>query len=306
MSDKTHLQRYHPSILVWTQEEELYLHCIQNSCEELSNLYLAEFRKLRNIQAKIKIPVIIIGSFTGITSFGTETFPKFAQKWVSVGVGIITIGIAILNTIESYFKIGENANSAINTSNALQQLREDINKELSLPEPDRQAPGLTFLRDSYTRYQQILNQAPILNEGTVYYINALSAPRLNFLIRRTETKFKPKGTTHQPSPRESTDTTLSESLSNTIVSKRPTPMMSLELVKSPFALEIENHLNKVAPVTTQAFLPIQEEAKQPPSENVPLSTAHPPSTGDIRSYALSDMDSGGEDEKVDLKNHKKP
>lgn len=186
-------QRYDTSAMTWTQEEELYLHSIQLSCEQLSNIYLVNFRKLRSIQAKIKIPIIIVGSFTGITSFGTETFPQSSQKWVSIGVGIITIIIAVLNTIESYFKIGENANAAINTTNALQQLREDINKELSLPPLDRQAPGLTFLRDCYTRYQQIMSQAPVLEQGDVYYVAALAASKLNTIIKKNEAKYAPSG-----------------------------------------------------------------------------------------------------------------
>lgn len=176
--------------MIWTEEEELYLQSIQDSCEKLSAVYLAGYKRLHRIQAKIKIPVIIIGSFTGITSFGAETFPKYAQKWVSVGVGVVTIGIAILNTIESYFKISENCNAAINTTNALQQLREDINKELSLPTNDRQAPGLTFLRDIYTRYQQILSQAPMLDDGSISYINALAAPRLNSIIRKNIVSYE--------------------------------------------------------------------------------------------------------------------
>lgn len=173
----------------WNQDEEIYLHSIQKSCESLSNQYLDKHRKWRLLQAKIKIPVIVIGSFTGITSFGTETFPLESQKWISVGVGVITVGIAILNTIESYFKIGESANAALNASNALQQLREDINKELSIPEEDRQSPGITFLRDCFTRYQQILNQAPTLDHGKVNYIDALITNKINVMIKRNNKRY---------------------------------------------------------------------------------------------------------------------
>lgn len=174
----------------WIADEEIYLHSIQKSCETLSNEYLKKHRKWMGLQARIKIPVIVIGSFTGITSFGTETFPQNSQKWISVGVGIITVAIAILNTIESYFKIGENANAAITASNALQQLREDINKELSIPEEDRQSPGVTFLRDCFTRYQQILSQAPTLDEGNVYYIDALVNNKINVMIKRNDKKLR--------------------------------------------------------------------------------------------------------------------
>ena len=202
-------QRYDASVMSWTQEEEIYLHSIQLSSEELSNTYLNTFRRLRNIQAKIKIPIIIVGSFTGITSFGTDTFPQKAQKWVSIGVGIISIVIAVLNTIESYFKIGENANAAINTTNALQQLREDINKELSLPAIDRQAPGLTFLRDCYTRYQQIISQAPILNDGGVFYVAALASSKLNSIIKKNEAQYIDPPTSANSPARKSYETGLS-------------------------------------------------------------------------------------------------
>lgn len=173
----------------WLPEEEIYLYSIQNSCEKLSKLYLSNYHTLRAVQAKIKIPIIIVGSFTGITSFGTETFPQYAQKWVSVGVGVVSICIAILNSIESYLKIGESANASINTSSALQQLREDINKELALPIECRQTTGLTTLRDCYTRYQQILSQAPILDGGEILYIDSIATPKIEHMIKVNNRKY---------------------------------------------------------------------------------------------------------------------
>lgn len=180
------------SINVWVPDEEIYLNSILVSCEKLSNDYLVQYRKWKFVQASIKIPVIIVGSFTGITSFGTETFPLDAQKWISIGVGIITVGIAILNTIESYFKVGENANSSLNTSVAFQQLREDINKELSIPEDDRSAPGVTFLRDVFTRYQQIISQAPTLDDGAVTYIDKVIQKKINVMIKKNDNMYNKK------------------------------------------------------------------------------------------------------------------
>jgi hypothetical protein len=175
--------------MAWLPEEEMYLHSIQKSAESLAAIYMSEFRHLRTVQAKFKIPIIIVGSFTGVTSFGTEIFPKGAQKWIAVGVGVVSICIAILNSIESYLKIGESANAAINTSNALQQLREDINKELSLPIEDREAAGITVLRDCYTRYQQIVSQAPPLDQTKLYYIEALAAPKIELMIQKNASKI---------------------------------------------------------------------------------------------------------------------
>lgn len=172
---------------VWLPEEEIYLHSIQQSCEHLSKLYLAKYKACKSLQTKLKLPAIIVGSFTGIASFGSDSFPPNSQKYVSISVGIITIGIAILNTIESYLKVGENTNSAITAASALQQLREDIHRELSLPISDRIDSGIVFLRDIYTRYVQILTQAPILeNEENMSYIkNNLMSRKINLLINNS-------------------------------------------------------------------------------------------------------------------------
>lgn len=228
----------------WNIEEEVYLHCIQTSCEQLSNLYLEKFRRWRRIQAKIKIPIIVVGSFTGITSFGSETFPKYAQKWVSVGVGIVTIGIAVLNTIESYFKIGESANAAINTSNAFQQLREDINRELSIPPEGRSANGLTVLRDSYTRYHQILNQAPVLDEGDVFYIPAVVSPRLEKIMKNTMMKYQePDEDTTSTKTQESKISRFFKSKRFTSEDIRETPALTIERSISPSMMERNNSLD---------------------------------------------------------------
>jgi hypothetical protein len=152
----------------WLKEEELYLRTIANICIRLSKSYHIVHFKKKKTQTKLKIPAIIIGSFTGVASFGTSTFPKEAQRWVSVVVGLVNIGIAVLNTLDTFFKIGEDMNSAKATSEQLRKLAEDIEKELCLPEEDRPTSGIQFLRDTYTRYQQILGNAPMLTEYISY------------------------------------------------------------------------------------------------------------------------------------------
>jgi|UniRef100_A0A6C0BGQ6 hypothetical protein len=172
---------------VWLQDEEIYLHSIQKSCEHLSHLYLKKYKQCKSLQTGLKLPAIIIGSFTGITSFGTDSFPKNGQKFVSIAVGIVSICIAILNTIESYLKVGENTNSAMTAATSLQKLREDINRELSLPVSDRCDNGIVFLRDIYTRYQQILTSAPILDsQENMAYIDTTITQKINAVIRSFE------------------------------------------------------------------------------------------------------------------------
>lgn len=187
---------------VWLPDEEIYLHSIQQSCEHLSKLYLAKYKSCKSLQTRLKLPAIIVGSFTGIASFGSDSFPPNSQKYVSITVGIITIGIAILNTIESYLKVGENTNSAISAATALQQVREDIHRELSLPVSDRIDSGIVFLRDIYTRYVQVITQAPVLeNEENLAYVkNNLMSRKINMLIKSSPYNAGRTSESSHPSP----------------------------------------------------------------------------------------------------------
>ena len=180
------------SIPVWVPDEEIYLHSILKSCENLSKLYLQHYKKCNLLQGQLKLPAIIIGAFTGIASIGGTAFSTDAQKYISFSVGVITICISILNTVESYLKPGENTNSSKTAALGFQQLREDINKELCLPVADRSVSGIIFLRDSYTRYIQIVAQAPILeNEENVAYVDTLISRKINDMINARELRPQP-------------------------------------------------------------------------------------------------------------------
>lgn len=144
----------------WLPEEEVYLRDVSKLCQELSAKYKRYYELYKNRQAKFKIPSIIISSVTGLTSFGTSNFPEKYQKWVSIAVGASSLFIALLNSIESYMKIGETMSGCLQTSISLQKLKEFIDIELSLPLDDRSTQGILFLRDCYSKYEKILDLSP--------------------------------------------------------------------------------------------------------------------------------------------------
>lgn len=144
----------------WLPEEEVYLRDLSKLCQELSSKYKRYYELYKTRQAKFKIPSIIISSITGLTSFGTSNFPEKYQKWVSISVGASSLFIALLNSIESYMKIGETMSGCLQTSISLQKLKEFIDIELSLPLDDRSTQGILFLRDCYSKYEKILDLAP--------------------------------------------------------------------------------------------------------------------------------------------------
>jgi hypothetical protein len=144
----------------WLHDEEVYLRDLSNLCEMLSSKFKRYYEIYKKKQARFKIPAIIISSITGLTSLGTSTFPQESQQWIAIGVGATSLFIAILNSIESYMKIGETMSGCLQASMSLQKLKESIDLELAVPADDRNDPGIIFLRECYSKYEKIIELAP--------------------------------------------------------------------------------------------------------------------------------------------------
>lgn len=152
--------------MLWYDTEEEYLLHMQEVCNILSqkymNLYIVTHRK----QTKLRLPAIILSSCSGVASFGSSGFSAKTMKAITIAVGIVNVGIAILQTYESYLKIADIVSKSLATSQSLKKLADDIQCETFIPIEDRSSNGVTFLRDCYSRYQAILDQAPPMEELT--------------------------------------------------------------------------------------------------------------------------------------------
>jgi hypothetical protein len=95
-----------------------------------------------------------------LASFGNSNFPENFQNYVNIGVGACSIFIAILNSIESYMKIGEIIGGTLQASINFQKLKESIDVELSLPVDNRTSQGIIFLRQCYQNYEKYWDLAP--------------------------------------------------------------------------------------------------------------------------------------------------
>ena len=144
----------------WCEEEELVLRYIQNHCEYLSRKYRTVYVNKGQQQAKFRIPSIILGGITSVTSFGSYSFPPSTYRVISMTVGGISLFIAILNTIESYMKIGETMGASLQTSVNFQKLADQISCELTIPRNARTGKGIIYLKDCFALYQKYLDAAP--------------------------------------------------------------------------------------------------------------------------------------------------
>ena len=147
---------------LWMLQEEDYLRHLQLSCTKFSMAYSKLYAALNRKQRYFKIPAIIFGSASGMAAFGTNTFPGVMREYMPVIVGSISVFVAVINSIESYLKVSENMQASLTTHNAFQKLHDDIERELGIHVSNRNGSGINFLRDTYTRYQQIISSAPPL------------------------------------------------------------------------------------------------------------------------------------------------
>jgi len=187
----------------WLPEEEVYLKDLSKLCQELSCKFKRYHDVYKERQAKFKIPAIIISSITGIISFGTSNFPPQYSNYVSIGVGISSLFIALINSIESYMKIGENMSGSIQASMSFQKLKEAIDIELALPEEDRTSKGIIFLRECYSKYEKIWDLAPNILKN-VRFIRPSYDPNAHVSVTVKQD--------HNTSDIEQTEMTISETL----------------------------------------------------------------------------------------------
>lgn len=152
---------------VWHEAEEGFLKQLHDLSLRLSKKYMDLYKVTHAKQTKLRLPAIIMSSFSGVASFGTSTFPSRAQKYVGISIGVINVSIAMIQTYESYLKIGDIVAKSISVSNSLKKLADDIFCELFIPVVDRDDDGIVFLRDCVNRYQSIIEQAPAFPEEMI-------------------------------------------------------------------------------------------------------------------------------------------
>lgn len=145
---------------VWYPQEEDYLRALSNVCQELSQKFKIYHELYLRRQFKFRIPSIVISSITGLASFGTSNFPESYHNSVSIAVGASSIFIAILNSIESYMKIGEIISGTLQSSINFQKLKEHIDIELALPIEDRASQGIIFVRECHGMYEKNWDLSP--------------------------------------------------------------------------------------------------------------------------------------------------
>lgn len=216
----------------WNAQEEDYLRSLSQVCQELSQKFKVYHDVYLKRQFKFRIPSIVISSITGLASFGTTNFPEHYQNFVSIAVGASSIFIAILNSIESYMKIGEIISGTLQASINFQKLKEQIDIELALPIEDRNSQGIVFVRECYGMYEKYWDLSPHIL-ARVRFIKPFGNMEAAMQVTPTgQPQMAPTVPGQRPSMRRT------ESFENTIES--PKDAVFIELTPPPSSARVVN------------------------------------------------------------------
>lgn len=171
------LPRLPPEVHFWCEREEEYLQLLHKTCLELVAVYRELYVSTTRLQNKLRLPAIILSSLSGAASFGSSSFaswsenPEKSQKYISVSIGLVNVFIAMIQTYETFRKVGDIVSKSISTSISLKKLAEDIHCMVFIPSGDRETAGIMYLRDAFNKYQSIMEQAPPLEKATKDYLH---------------------------------------------------------------------------------------------------------------------------------------
>ena len=110
----------------------------------------------------IAIPVIVLSTLAGTASVGSSSLFQGDTQISSVVIGLVSIGVGILNTISSYFSWARKAEAHRIAYLQYSKLFSIIRVEMSLPREERQEPEqlLKQIRDGMERLAETTPSAP--------------------------------------------------------------------------------------------------------------------------------------------------
>lgn len=116
---------------------------IHNRCEQVYN----------NKNNYLTIPIIVLSTLAGTASVGSSTLFPDDTKVGSIIIGLISISVGVMNTINSFFSFAKKAEAHRIAYLQYSKLFSNISIELSLPREERQEPEqiLKQLRETMER-----------------------------------------------------------------------------------------------------------------------------------------------------------
>jgi hypothetical protein len=144
----------------WSAPLKLLLKAEGEKCLSYYWLHSQAEQHFSRWNTALSIPVIVLSTISGASSIGTDSiFPEFPQA--SLIIGFVSIGVGVLNTVQSYFGFAARSEGHRIASITYGKLHRLLSIELSLPRAERTHADqlLKSIRDAMDR---LLETAPTI------------------------------------------------------------------------------------------------------------------------------------------------
>ena len=172
-------------VIDYNKDLELLLKDNAEECESLGILHRASYEKYNRLSNYINIPVIILSSAIG---FATGIDIGYANMNIILGVGSIFVGI--IKSIDTYFQLGKRSESHRLCSLQYQQIHKKIQIELALTRKQRQTAKdmLSVIKTDIKNLQDIspLVDQDIIDSYNEKYNKYTNVKKPNFVNGLTE------------------------------------------------------------------------------------------------------------------------
>ena len=155
-------QQHHPHHTIdYNKDLEYLLKDNAEECESLGILHRASYEKYNRLSNYINIPVIILSSAIG---FATGIDIGYEKMNIILGIGSIFVGI--IKSIDTYFQLGKRSESHRLCSLQYQQVHKKIQIELALKRPQRQTAKdmMTVIKTDIKNLQDI---SPLVDQDII-------------------------------------------------------------------------------------------------------------------------------------------
>jgi len=155
------MEEEHP--IEWSSQLEDIIAKEGERCSGLAWLHTKAEIETSTYNSYVQVPVIILSTLAGTASVGSATLFGNSTTASGIAIGLVSIGVGILNTLGGFFAFAKRSESHRIAHLNYSKLASKIAIELSLPRQERMKAEtlLTYLRETMERLAETTPNCPV-------------------------------------------------------------------------------------------------------------------------------------------------
>lgn len=182
----------------WTDDEELILQTLCDTCYELSQHHIHRYNQLEKNIKYFKIPVIILSGFNSVIAVGMSQYLE--QSVISAVNCVLALSCGIIGSIELFLKIEANMTTELQCGRAFYLLHLELSKIMALDRTHRECTGSAFIQAKHNEFIQIISSSQTLTAYSQKFdVNNYKPKTQKQILKEYLRKSSPSRTSSPPS-----------------------------------------------------------------------------------------------------------